>query len=166
MNRASRTVLRQSKKWYSFSRVISSFYDKKICLIVFVARRPRYCGITHGHIADGCQRNNLIGLSPTAGYSGIRAFGYGSIIIPNTCHGRLLSAAHESKSWRANAVRLCGSRSRAVSVTYLLYRYSVVKYQRENLSSHLIGQKSAQSQPCHEKKLKIFFWSKNVECFN
>ena len=77
---------------------VSSFYDNKICLIVFVARRPRYCGITHGHIADGCQRNNLIGLSPTAGYSGIRAFGYGSIIIPNTCHGRLLSAAHESKS--------------------------------------------------------------------
>lgn len=69
-----------------------------VCFIVFVARHPRYCGFYHGHITDGCQRNNLIGLSPIAGYSGIRAYGYGSIIIPDTCHGLLLIATHEFKS--------------------------------------------------------------------
>ena len=45
----------------------------KICLVVFVAQHPRHYGFTHGHITDDCQRSNLIGLSPTAGFSGIRS---------------------------------------------------------------------------------------------
>ena len=47
-----------------------------VCLAVFVTQHPRHYGFTHGHIADDSQRNCLIGLSPTAGYSGIRVRKY------------------------------------------------------------------------------------------
>ena len=51
-------------------------------------------------------------------------------------------------------------------VMCLMNGYSIVKDQWEILSSHLIGQKSAKSQPCCEKKLKIFFWTQIFECIN
>lgn len=50
-----------------------SFLKFRVCLVVFVAQHPRHYGFTHGHITDDCQRSNLIGLSPTAGFSGIRS---------------------------------------------------------------------------------------------
>ena len=50
-----------------------SFLKFRVCLVVFVTQHPRHYGFTHGHITDDCQRSNLIGLSPTAGFSGIRS---------------------------------------------------------------------------------------------
>ena len=112
----------------------------KICLVVFVAQHPRHYGFTHGHITDDCQRSNLIGLSPTAGYSGIRVRKYHypqPLSWPsNDCYS-LVQVLKDVFCLTTAVVRLCSSRSRAESVTYLLYRYSVVKYQRGFFVPHL-----------------------------
>ena len=105
----------------------------KICLVVFVAQHPRHYGFTHGHITDDCQRSNLIGLSPTAGFSGIRSTEVSLSPTPVMAFPRLLLVSPSLEGHvtigRIAVVRLCGLRSRAESVTYLLYRYEIVKYQ-------------------------------------
>ena len=105
----------------------------EICLVVFVAQHPRHYGFTHGHITDDCQRSNLIGLSPTAGFSGIRSTEVSLSPTPVMAFPRLLLVSPSPEGLfafgRNAVVRLCGLRSRAESVTYLLYRYSIVKYQ-------------------------------------
>ena len=94
-----------------------------VCLAVFVAQHPRHYGFTHGHIADGCQRNNLIGLSPTAGYSGIRVRKYHypqPLSWPsNDCYS-LVQVLKDTCCPKTAVVRLCSLRSRAELVTYLL----------------------------------------------
>ena len=55
-----------------------------------------------------------------------------------------------------SVVRLCSLRPRAESVTYLLYRYSVVKYQWGIFCSSPIPMKSGFRDLFFEKKLKIF----------
>ena len=122
----------------------------KICLVVFVAQHPRHYGFTHGHITDDCQRSNLIGLSPTAGFSGIRVrkYHYPQLLswLSNDCYS-LVQVLKDTFCPKTEVVRLCSSRSRAESVTYLLYRYSVVKYQWRILSSHLIATGNAKPHP-------------------
>lgn len=111
----------------------------KICLVVFVAQHPRHYGFTHGHITDDCQRSNLIGLSPTAGFSGIRSTEVSLSPTPVMAFPRLLLVSPSPEGLiafgRNAVVRLCGLHSRAESVTYLLYRYSIVKGQRGNFCS-------------------------------
>ena len=128
-----------------------SFLKFRVCLVVFVAQHPRHYGFTHGHITDDCQRSNLIGLSPTAGFSGIRSTEVSLSPTPVMAFPRLLLVSPSLEGLfafgRNAVVRLCGLRSRAESVTYLLYRYSVVKYQWRILSSHLIATGNAKPHP-------------------
>ena len=123
----------------------------KICLVVFVAQHPRHYGFTHGHITDDCQRSNLIGLSPTAGFSGIRSTEVSLSPTPVMAFSRLLLVSPSPEGLfafgRNAVVRLCGLRSRAESVTYLLYRYSVVKYQQGIFCSSPIPMKSGVWHP-------------------
>ena len=134
-----------------------------ICLIVFVARHPRYCGFTHGHITDDCQRSNLIGLSPTAGFSGIRSTEVSLSPTPVMAFPRLLLVSPSPEGLfafgRNAVVRLCGLRSRAESVTYLLYRYSIVKYQWGIFCSSPIWNFKAFWQPFLTDFSKIFLKS-------
>ena len=137
-----------------------SFLKFRVCLVVFVAQHPRHYGFTHGHITDDCQRSNLIGLSPTAGFSGIRIrkYHYPQPLswLSNDCYS-LVQVLKDVFCLTTAVVRLCSSRSRAESVTYLLYRYSVVKYQRGFFCSSPIPIKSGFWKGVFRKKVEKNF---------
>lgn len=79
----------------------------------------------HGHIADDRQLNDLIGVSPEAGFSGTRSTEVSLSPMPVMAFLRLLLAGPNHKEqlvlFACVARAIC-----AASVKYLPYRYSVV----------------------------------------
>lgn len=130
----------------------------KICLVVFVAQPPRHYGFTHGHITDDCQRSNLIGLSPTAGFSGIRSTEVSLSPTPVMAFPRLLlvSPSPEGHFCRS-LVWLALSRGVGnVSVISLFNCQISVR----NFCSSPISKKTGVCPPYFRKNSKNFFATK------
>ena len=127
----------------------------EICLVVFVAQHPRHYGFTHGHITDDCQRSNLIGLSPTAGFSGIRSTEVSLSPTPVMAFPRLLLVSPSPEGHSRSLVWL--ALSRRVGNVSAISLFSCQISVRIYFVPHLYEKNRGFVGVFFEKKLKIFF---------
>ena len=128
----------------------------KICLVVFVAQHPRHYGFTHGHITDDCQRSNLIGLSPTAGFSGIRSTEVSLSPTPVMAFPRLLLVSPSPEGHFCRSL-VWLALSRGVGNVSVISLFNCQSSVRIYFVPHLYEKNRGFKGVFFEKKLKKFF---------
>lgn len=127
-----------------------------ICLIVFVARHPRYCDFSSRAYNRRLSVSNLIGLSPPPGTPRTAHFATEVSLSPPfvIAFRKVLPLVQVLEEQFVQSA--CVACIFATSVTYLLYRYSVFNERRGVVAPHLYEKNKRFEGVFSEKNEKFF----------